>query len=767
MSTAYSAIKSLILRYAAPLLLGGLGATLPAQATVTQSVGSTLVVAPNTPVEYRVTASVPAGGRAVINSVTNNRASILGQPTSADGSCSLDGSYYCNASGSYPLVWTPPSGLNTVVFTIAVLAPKGAQPATAQESFTTVVGTESLQLQVSASPTTYSKVGDVIAYTYTLTNTGTLPLGSFSLTDTLGTSGCSPGRTIAAGASVNCTQNYTVTQTDLNAGFIANKATATANSLYGSSPIVATKQISVAAAVKSTLQLQISANPATYGKVGDRITFTYTVTNAGNVDLSGVAITDTTSGAAVSGCGPILAAGGSVSCTETYAVTQADLGATSISRSGQVAATAPGAAGSAHVNATAKVSLSKAVAAIDFTAIPNLTPNEKSLAGALNNLCATSANQTVFSQCHNLYGLSTGQIQTALQQLTPDQVAAQGNNAVETSFTQLSNIRWRLGALHNNTGNRMLALGGLMLAVNDQAVPVGLLADAGGDNGNIANSGRLSGFINGRIQLGSNGTTSNTAGYDFSTDGVTTGIDYRFTEQLVLGGALGYANTSNDYSSSRGNMTSDTTTLSFYGSYYTLRNVYLDWIVSYGGNNYNSTRNIVYSGINTQTQGDANGNQLATSLSLGTDIVRDAWLFTPYLRVDYVAARINGYVENGGNGLALAYDGQNVYSLVSAAAARVSRAISTASGVYTPSVHLEWEHQYRADQRLITARFAEDPSASFQITTDSPGRDYFNLGAALAATWPGGRSAFITYETVLGLANVRDSMFDFGVRQEF
>jgi len=149
------------------------------------------------------------------------------------------------------------------------------------------------------------------------------------------------------------------------------------------------------------------------------------------------------------------------------------------------------------------------------------------------------------------------------------------------------------------------------------------------------------------------------------------------------------------------------------------------------------------------------------------DINRGAWLLTPYLRGEYVDAKVNGYAESGGGSLALSYNEQTVHSFVSAAAGRVARTISTSSGVYTPSAHLEWEHQYRNDQRLITARFVEDPATPFQISTDSPDRNYFNLGLAVAAAWPGGRSGFISYETVLGQTNIRNYTFDFGVRQEF
>jgi outer membrane autotransporter protein len=403
----------------------------------------------------------------------------------------------------------------------------------------------------------------------------------------------------------------------------------------------------------------------------------------------------------------------------------------------------------------------------DLTLLPNLTPNQIAVAGAVTDLCSTSTNPIVQTQCDNLYALPPAEIQNALQQMVPDQLAAQGTNAIVTAFTQMSNISQRLLALRNKSSNTMLALNGLMLAVNGQSIPLGMLADAAAASSSIANSGRLGGFVKGRIQLGSSDTTTNAAGYDFNTKGLTAGVDYRLSDQVVLGGALGYANSKNDYSSSRGDMKSDGTTLSFYGSYYAPQDMYLDWIASYGNNNYDSTRNLVYSGANTQTQGSTDGRQLGLSVSFGKDMSRGAWLFTPYVRAEYVEAKVNGYNESGGSGLALSYDDQTVHSFISAAAARVSKTISARSGVYTPGAHLEWEHQYRDDQRMITARFMENPSSQFQISTDSPDRNYFNLGLSMAATWPGGRSGFVSYEMVLGHSYIRNYTFDFGVRQEF
>lgn len=540
----------------------------------------------------------------------------------------------------------------------------------------------------------------------------------------------------------------------------------------GGNPFPPVTQNVITVVGSEALQLQISASPTTYTKVGDVITYNYQITNSGSLDLGSLSLSDSRLGS-INGCASQLLVGASTSCSATYTITQADLDAGTLSDSGLATAyTTGGTSAGVQIVATAKVILVSGVASglvpgSDLTLLPNLTPNQSAVAGAVTDLCATSTDPDVQTVCNNLYTLTPAEIQNALQQMVPDQLAAQGTNAVETSFTQMSNISQRLLALRNNSSNTMLALNGLMLAVNGQSIPLGMLADAAAASSNIANSGRLGGFVKGRIQLGSSDTTANAAGYDFNTKGLTAGVDYRLSDQVVLGGALGYANSKNDYSSSRGDMTADGTTLSFYGSYYAPQDMYLDWIASYGNNNYDSSRNLVYSGANTQTQGSTDGRQLGLSVSLGKDLSRGAWLFTPYVRAEYVEAKINGYNESGGSGLALSYDDQTVHSFISAAAARVSKTISAHSGVYTPSAHLEWEHQYRNDQRMITARFVEDPSAPFQIATDSPDRNYFNLGLSMAATWPGGRSGFVSYEMVLGQSNIRSYTFDFGVRQEF
>src|SRR5439155_534002 len=139
----------------------------------------------------------------------------------------------------------------------------------------TATQTKALTLAKSASPTTYSSVGSVITYTYTVTKIGRATLtGTFSVSDNkLGTiSQCGSGP-LAPGASASCTATHTITQADLDAGSITNTATASGNDVTSPSA-----SATVTASQSKALTLAKSASPTTYSSVGSVITYTYTVT---------------------------------------------------------------------------------------------------------------------------------------------------------------------------------------------------------------------------------------------------------------------------------------------------------------------------------------------------------------------------------------------------------------------------------------------------------------------------------------------------------
>ena len=197
--------------------------------------------------------------------------------------------------------------------------------------------TKALTLVKSASPTTYSAAGQVITYTFTITNGGTATLsGPFTVSDLKLSStpiACSTVASLAPGGQTSCTQTYSITQSDLDARSVTNSATATDPAGPPSPAATATV---AATGIRKAFTLVKSAAPTTYSAVGQVITYTFTITNTGNVTLgSAISVTDATLNPATPTftClpGPFaLAVGTQMTCTQTHAITQADLDAGSI-----------------------------------------------------------------------------------------------------------------------------------------------------------------------------------------------------------------------------------------------------------------------------------------------------------------------------------------------------------------------------------------------------------------------------------------------------
>ena len=139
-------------------------------------------------------------------------------------------------------------------------------------------------LTKSASPGTYDAVGQKISYSYVIKNTGNVTLnGPFTVADDKATVTCTQpaDASLSPNEEMSCAASYSVTQADLDASKVTNKATAT-NGTVTSNEATAT----VYAIANPNLSLVKTADPATYNKVGAIITYSYEVKNIGNVALA-------------------------------------------------------------------------------------------------------------------------------------------------------------------------------------------------------------------------------------------------------------------------------------------------------------------------------------------------------------------------------------------------------------------------------------------------------------------------------------------------
>lgn len=188
------------------------------------------------------------------------------------------------------------------------------------------VGEPSIEITKVGSPQTYTRPGQEITYTYVVTNTGTVPLTGVTVTDDRITGlTCTPpeGSTLPPGGEMHCTATHVTTQADVDAGIIENTATVTGHPPTGS-PVTDDDFEEVNAGLAPEIEITKTASPAVYSVHGQLITYTYLVSNTGNVTLRNIVLTDTRFGT-ITCPRTTLAPGESMTCRNTHAITATDL----------------------------------------------------------------------------------------------------------------------------------------------------------------------------------------------------------------------------------------------------------------------------------------------------------------------------------------------------------------------------------------------------------------------------------------------------------
>ncbi len=209
--------------------------------------------------------------------------------------------------------------------------------------------------------------------------------------------------------------------------------------------------------------------------------------------------------------------------------------------------------------------------------------------------CGSEGENNLREACLALENADEETLTNAVRQLTPKQGPAQGTSSVETNKRQFDNITSRMAALRS--GATGMSVAGLTLQYQELSLPGSLFtADSDTPSGGSAGSddtlliGKLGIFINGRVSFGDKASSSNEIGFDLDTTGLTVGVDYRFTDKFVLGGAIGYADSETDFDNNRGSMDVNGYTLSVYSTYYHDENTYLDAIGSVGWSDFTNGR---------------------------------------------------------------------------------------------------------------------------------------------------------------------------------
>ncbi|HSN70969.1 MAG TPA: autotransporter domain-containing protein, partial [Steroidobacteraceae bacterium] len=437
---------------------------------------------------------------------------------------------------------------------------------------------------------------------------------------------------------------------------------------------------------------------------------------------------------------------------------------------------------------------SQTVAVAAISSNENLTPNQRETAAALEDTCSslvgsdslTPEQQQLLETCRAIIvdAETSQEVESALDALSGEQVTAAQTSGIDFSSMQLTNIGSRIKALRS--GARGVSIAGLNIIHEGQRLPLEQLGgfvkallepedgEGGGASGDDKAGGlfddRLGLFMNGNVMFGEKDDTALEAGYDFDSIGITVGADYRFTDNVVAGFAVGYGDSSSDFTQNRGKLDSDGYSGSLFASYYD-QGGYIDGILSYGRSSFDSLRRIAFTIGGNETvaeaKGDTDASTFGAGLSAGWDFGKGGFTFGPNVALSYIEVDVDGYTETGAGGYDLIYDDQTGKSFTIRAGGHASYAISGRWGVLTPQVRFDFVRELENDSQLVSARFAADPNSSgFVLATDVPDEEYFVWGLGLAGVFANGLSAFIDYQTVSSLDLIESHDFTIGIRYQ-
>jgi outer membrane autotransporter protein len=385
-------------------------------------------------------------------------------------------------------------------------------------------------------------------------------------------------------------------------------------------------------------------------------------------------------------------------------------------------------------------------------------------------------------------------VAAALAELSPGELAVFRNVAFDNNTFNVSQLNNHLANLRDH----LTGFDSSALAVQDSSLdpslsqihsrllafsppPSGLLSDSadamfGGVDMkdmksatvNTMPTDRWSSFIAGNVILANLSNNANLQDSNYTTGGVTAGVDYRIDENFTVGALFAYAHTDADLDNRGSSATVDTYSPGLYASYVD-GGWYGNGMATYGRNAYTDDRRIDIPGINGDNHGGTSGDQATASFTGGYEFHKGSFKFGPVASVEYVHLSIDSLQEQGPTALTINSQDQDsfrsLFGFEGRFAANVNSPVGTLSLI--PHVSGSWQHEYLDDSSAITSQFNAAGGGSFVTQTNNPDRDSAFFDAGLDITVSKNVTLFVDYETQVGQDNFFAQSAQGGVRVGF
>ncbi|WP_175485804.1 autotransporter domain-containing protein [Lysobacter sp. yr284] len=307
---------------------------------------------------------------------------------------------------------------------------------------------------------------------------------------------------------------------------------------------------------------------------------------------------------------------------------------------------------------------------------------------------------------------------------------AQTDAAVRFATAQQSNINDRLRQQRYAGANR--TSNGIALSYNTRAG--GGMSLSGEQIAQIDGSRLPQGWglwTAGTVSNGQRDRNARSDGFDFQSDGITVGADWRIGERFLLGVAGGYGWNDTDLDDGRSKLEARQRALSLYGLWRPSERWFVDGTLGWGRLDYDIRRYSATAGAIATA--DREGDQVFGSLTAGYEHgSASGLLLTGYGRLDGSRTKLDGYRETGLGIYDLNYGSQTVENSGAALGLEGSFPILTTRGnVFRPYWTIEYR-QALEDRSDVRLNYVILPAASdYLLRLRSYGDNALSYGAGL------------------------------------
>jgi subtilase-type serine protease len=238
----------------------------------------------------------------------------------------------------------------------------------------------------------------------------------------------------------------------------------------------------------------------------------------------------------------------------------------------------------------------------------------------------------------------------------------------------------------------------------------------------------------------------NAQGYNFTTGGVSVGIDYRIGDQLAIGAIGNYFHAWTSLNPS-GHIDVDSGAGGLYATWFN-HGIYVNGAIYGGHNNYDSSR----SSLGGLASGSTQGSEWSAFIGAGYDLHFGLLTIGPIASLQYTDVGIDSFSEKGSLA-ALDIHSGSAQSLRSDVGFRTFYQWHIGKIIVEPSLKLVWEHEYKYSALPITAGFAGIAGPSATFFGPSEGHDSVVVTAGLSAPITSAISTYVSYDGQLGREN--------------